>query len=164
MALRRPDLTAASRRSAIPALLAFACATSAPDARAAAVEITGTQALSFGRFVAGTGTVVISPSGARTTTGAVIPLGSDPGQAAQFQVTGDPSASYAITLPADGTVQLGNGSHSMPVKAFTSSPASTSVLPGGGSEILNVGATLEVGSGMPTGTYSGSFTLVVEYN
>lgn len=164
MALRRTNLPLASRRSTIPAILALACATSVFDARAALVEITSTQALSFGRFVAGTGTVVISPAGARTTTGAVIPLGSDPGQAAQFRVTGDPNASYAITLPADGTVQLSNGSHSMPVKTFTSSPASTSVLPGGGSEILNVGATLEVGSTMPAGVYSGSFSLIVEYN
>jgi hypothetical protein len=144
-----------------PAILVFACAMVAP---AAAVEISSTQALSFGRFVAGTGTVVISPTGARTATGAVIPLSSDPGQAAQFLVTGDPDATYAITLPTDGTVQLSDGSRTLPVNGFTSSPASTSALPGGGSEILNVGATLEVSSGVPTGAYSGSFTLVVEYN
>jgi hypothetical protein len=148
----------------MPATLVLASVLALPDAHAAAVEITGTQTLSFGRFVAGSGTVIISPTGARATTGSVIPLSSDPGQAAQFLVTGDPSASYSITLPADGTVQLSNGSATMPVSGFTSSPASSSALPGGGSQILNVGATLEVGSGTPTGSYSGSFTLVVEYN
>jgi hypothetical protein len=152
------------RWPAARALGALACAAAAFAANAAVVEVTSTQSLSFGRFVAGDGTVVISPTGARTTTGTVIPLGSDPGQAAQFLITGDPNAAYAITLPLDGTVQLSDGSRTMPVNRFTSSPASTGTLSGGGSEVLNVGATLEVAAGAPAGAYSGSFTLVVEYN
>lgn len=133
-------------------------------AAAAEVQLSNTQALSFGRFVAGAGSVTISPSGARSTTGGVLALGSDPGQAAQFLITGDPNATVSIGLPSNGTVSLSNGSQSMPVNNFTSSPASTAVLAGGGSQVLNVGATLQVSAGQGAGAYSGSFSITIDYN
>ena len=106
----------------------------------------------------------MTPSGARTTSGNVVTLSADPGQAAQFLVSGDPSTTYAITLPVDGTVVLSNGAIDMPVSGFVSDPAANGVLPGSGSQLLSVGATLHVAAGQPAGSYSGSFSVTVNYN
>lgn len=145
-------------------LLALACATGAPNLFAAAIGITNTQPLSFGKFVAGAGSVSVGPSGTRIASGGVIMLSTGPGQAAQFVVAGDANVTYAVTLPADGTVSIANGGNSMPVNGFVSSPASTGVLSGGGTQTLNVGARLDVVAGRPVGDYSGSFIVVVDYN
>lgn len=131
---------------------------------AAVIGIATTQPLSFGTFVAGAGSVTLQPSGARSTTGSVIALATDPGHAAQFSVSGDASAAYAITLPGNGTVVLSNGSSNMPVNGFVSSPASGGTLSGDGTSIVNVGATLEVADGQAPGAYSGSFTVTINYN
>ena len=131
---------------------------------AAPIAIANTQPLAFGRFVAATGSVTISPIGVRSASGGIVLLQTGPGQAAQFIVSGDANATYAVTLPADGTVSITNGGYSMAINAFTSSPSSAGVLSGSGSQTLSVGARLDVVSGQPTGAYSGSFIVVVDYN
>lgn len=145
-------------------LLALACATVAPNLGATTIGITNTQPLSFGTFVAGTGSVTVSPNGTRIASGGVIVLATGPGQAAQFVVAGDANVTYAVTLPPDSTVSIANGGNNMPVNGFVSSPASTGVLSGGGIQTLNVGARLDVVDGRPVGDYSGSFIVVVDYN
>ncbi len=124
-----------------------------------------TQALAFGSLVAGSGgTVTVSPSGGRSASGGVILVPSGSGSAALFSVTGTSSATYAITLPANGVVSLTSGSNTMAANSFTSNPAPTGQLSVGGSQTLSVGATLSVGSNQPSGSYSGSFTVTVIYN
>lgn len=126
------------------------------------------QALAFGRFVAGTGgTIKVPPlTGAvRTITGGVTLLNSTV-TAASFTIT-DNSAKYAsatvtITLPSDGTVSLSNGTNQMAVNSFTSNPSGTGVMSGGSLTFL-VGATLTVGANQPSGNYSGSFSVTVNY-
>lgn len=143
----------------LPAALAALCLC---PASAAEIALVPTRDLSFGAFVAGTGSVTIPAVGARSTSGGVVGFSSDGGSAAQFSVTGDEGATYAITLPADGTVLLGNGSSNMPVNRFVSSPS-----PGGtifSTQVISVGATLDVVDGQATGSYSGSFTVIVDYN
>lgn len=142
--------------------IAMATALGTLPAAAAEVDLVPTQDLSFGAFVAGTGSVTIQPGGARSTSGGIVVLSSDPGQAGQFSATGDTGVSYAITLPADGTVFLSNGSSNMPVNGFVSSPASGGVFLS--TQVIAVGATLEVAEGQPVGAYSGSFTVIVNYN
>lgn len=132
--------------------------------RAAELGIASSQSLSFGKFVAGTGSVTVRPDGSRMTSGEVITLDSGPGQAATFIVTGDPGLTYAVTLPNDGSVTMSDGINSMPVNGFFSSPASSGTLSGGGTQLLNVGARLEVEAGQPAGDYSGTFMIVVDYN
>lgn len=131
---------------------------------AAEVEVINTQPLAFGTFVAGTGSLTVGPNGARTASGGVVPLSVDPGQAAQFSVTGDASTTYVVSLPADGVVTLNNGSYSTRVNRFVSNPEGSGLLSGGGSQTLNVGATMEITAELPAGTYSGSFSVIVEYN
>lgn len=145
-------------------LLAIAGCTAMVPLHAGELGITSSQSLSFGKFAAGDGSVTVRPDGSRLTSGQVITLDSGPGQAASFVVTGDPDLTYAVTLPGDGTVTMSDGVNSMQVNSFVSSPVSSGTLSGGGSQLLDVGATLEVGAGQPAGNYSGTFMVVVDYN
>jgi hypothetical protein len=149
--------------------IAFAQNTATATANATAriitpISISKTADLNFGDVVASgsAGTVVLSTAGARSTTGGAS-LGSGSAvSAAAFTVSGQGSATYAITLPASATVT--SGPNTMTVNAFTSNPSGTGTLSGGGSQNLNVGATLNVGVSQPTGTYSGTFDVTVTYN
>jgi len=128
------------------------------------ISISADTALDFGAFAPSTGgTVTIATDGARSSSG-VVPSSTDTGNNGVFTVTGQASATYAITLPSDGTVTITSGGNSMDVDTFTSNPSGTGTLSGGGSQTLNVGATLTVGSGQAAGSYSGTFDVSVEYN
>lgn len=142
------------------------CATTASSASwGAVIAISNTGALAFGKFVARSGgTVVVSATGVRSAGGSVMLVPSGTGAAAQFAVSGDPNATYSITLPADGVVTLASGGNSMAVNAFTSSPSLIGLLNAGGTDTVSVGATLNVGSNQATGNYSGSFNVTVNYN
>lgn len=129
--------------------------------------IGSTQPLAFGRFAAGPGgTVTVSPSGVRNSSGGVVLVTTGSGSVAQFTISGDPSAGYSISLPADGTVQLANGAgQGMAVNGFSSSPPTAGQLsPVGGTQTIAVGATLSVGANQPPGSYSTSFSVSVDYN
>lgn len=129
------------------------------------IATSNTQALAFGKFAAGSGgTITVGPSGARSAGGGVVLVSSGAGAAAQFSVSGDANATYAISLPADGTVSLTSGANSMAVNTFTSSPSPTGTLGAGGTQTLLVGATLTVGGNQPVGSYSGAFDVTVNYN
>lgn len=135
--------------------------------RAADISISNTQALAFGKFVAGSGgSVIINASGARSATGGVFLVASGGGAVAQFSITGDPNATYAVTLPADDVVTLtiAGGGSTMAVNSFVSNPASTGTLDGGGAQTLKVGATLTVGADQAVGNYSVTFDVIVVYN
>lgn len=133
-----------------------------------AQTITPTEDLSFGAFAAGAGgTVTVSPQGARSATGDVTLMTGgqfSQGSAASFDVSGSPNATYQITLPADGQVTLtGSQGGSMSVSTFTSSPSGQGQLSSLGTETLNVGAKLGVGSNQTPGRYSGSFNVTIIY-
>ena len=150
-------------------LFALICAlvSAATYSRAADIAISNTQALAFGKFVAGSGgSVTVNASGARSASGGVLLLASGGGTVAQFNITGDPNATYAVTLPADDvvTITIAGGGSSMAVNSFVSSPASTGTLGGGGAQTLKVGATLTVGASQAVGNYSGTFSVIVVYN
>ncbi|MDO8699105.1 MAG: DUF4402 domain-containing protein [Rhodoferax sp.] len=150
----------------IRVLATLACALMAASVSwAAVIAIVNTQALAFGKFVAGAGgSVTVSPAGGRSASGGVVLVPSGAGAAAQFAVSGDANVTYAISLPADGTVSLASGTNSMAVNTFTSSPSPTGTLGAGGAQTLSVGATLSVGSNQAIGSYSGTFDVTVNYN
>jgi len=134
-------------------------------------EITSTitvrtiNGLVFGSLASGpsTGTLVLSPGGARSTTGGVTVNTAITGSPAAFDIQGDSAATYSITFPA--AVILSNGSpNTMVVDNFTSSPTSTGMLDASGQQTLYVGGTLNVGSNQAFGTYSGSLEVIVDYN
>ena len=141
-----------------------ASATSAADAIVISpISIINTAGLNFGKFAAGTGgSVIMDSDGTRTQSGAVVLATGTAGAAASFTVGGDAAATYAITLPTTDQ-ELLSGVDSMMVNTFTT-PDATGTLDGSGAGTVLVGATLVVGSGQVVGSYTGSFSVSVEYN
>ena len=129
------------------------------------ITLANSQDLQFGRLMRGAtpGTVIITPAGARSATGGVslVVAGSTQTQAI-FTATGEPNATYAITLPVSTTLAF--GANTMTVNTFTSTPSGTGTLAVGGTQVINVGATLNVTAAQASGAYAGTFTVTVAYN
>lgn len=133
----------------------------------APISITKTIDLNFGNVAASgvAGTVVISPAGARSTTGGVfLPATAGTVTSASFDVAGQANYTYAITLPA--SVTISSGANNMLVDAFTSTPTATGTLSGTGAQTVTVGATLNVGASQAAGVYTSGtpFDVTVNYN
>jgi hypothetical protein len=131
------------------------------------IALTNTAPLLFGTIApsAIAGTVTITPAGIGTGTNLTLTTMTAT-SAAAYSVTGNKSVTYAITLPANGTVKISNGTpaQDMNVRAFTcSSPLSTS-LDASGSGNFTVGATLDVAGSQAAGTYTGTYDVTVAYN
>lgn len=113
------------------------------------------------------GTVVLAPAGSRTATGGVtLPATVGSPAAASFTVSGEANYTYAITLPSANITLADAASNTMDAGSFTSSPSATGTLSASGSQILNVGATLQVIAGQAAGTYTTAqdFEVTVNYN
>ncbi len=128
----------------------------------APVSISSSGDMDFGTMLTtGTaGTVTVTPAGARSSINVDL-LGGFPA-AASFDVTGEGNANYSIALPSSAT--LTRGATTTTVDTFTDDAGVNPKLPAGGSETFNVGATLHVGATQASGTYSGTFSVTVNYN
>lgn len=130
------------------------------------------SALNFGKFspeLTG-GTVVVAPSGDRSSTGSVALMGGTVNQGL-FQISGMPTYKVAIVLPVTATVTNAATSKTMTITDFVSSPATGAVggdviLPASGGVSLNVGGTLNVGNftANPVGPYTGTYVITFSYN
>jgi hypothetical protein len=132
------------------------------------IAITKTVDLNFGNIAVSptiAGTVVLAPAGTRTKTGGVtLPAVAGTVTAASFTVTGLGTSTYAITLP--GTITLtGTPSGTMTVSTFVSTPSGTGAL-SAGSQVLQVGGTLNVAAAQAAGVYTNTtdMTVTVNYN
>ena len=127
----------------------------------APISISSSGDMDFGTMVTtGTaGTVTVTPAGARSSTDVDL-LGGVP-SAASFDVTGEGANTYSITLPSSAT--LTSGGDTMTIDTFNHDAGGTPTL-SGGSDTFNVGATLNVGATQAAGTYSGTFSVTVNYN
>lgn len=139
----------------------------AHGASAQQIMLTNSRPIDFGRFVARTGgTITVSPSGGRSSTGAVLLLNSPSAGPAVFSVGksngGATNKAVAITLPANGSIRMTSGANSMPLSAFVTSPATILTVPNGGLT-LSVGATMTVAANQPRGNYTGSIPLIVNF-
>lgn len=171
---RARTLRVAATGAAVFGLLVQGAAVQAADATGTAsatvvtpIAISNTAGIAFGKLSAGTGgTVVMSTAGERTKSGGVVLLSGTAGNAAAFNVTGDASATYAITLPSSAVTitHSVDNTKTMNIGTFTSNPSATGTLSAGGAQTVNVGATLTVASAQTAGSYSGNFTVSVEYN
>jgi hypothetical protein len=85
---------------------------------------------------------------------------------AQFSVSGAANYTYAITLPNTVLIYDNLNAHNMTVNNFVSNPSITGTLSAAGSQRLDIGATLWVGSGQAAGPYTSSspFNVTVNYN
>lgn len=121
------------------------------------------QDLSFGSIIQGNagGTVIISTSGIRSTTGDVIlPSMGSPGNEAVFEVKAAPGTLITINF---GSTTLTNGAYSMNLvlgPCFPASPFINTLQPTGVTMVY-LGGTLTVGNptANPAGNYSGTFTV-----
>ena len=109
------------------------------------------------------GSVEMGPDGTRLGSGGAGINSSVPGGPAVFDVRGNPNSVYAISLPAAVVMTAASG-NTLLVDRFTSLPAGTGLTDAAGSQLLFVGATLNVGSNQVFGSYSGQMTVTVDYN
>ncbi len=134
---------------------------------AQSIGIAKTVDMSFGNVaVIGAGTVILDPTGLRTGTGGVtLPSISGTVTSASFDISGTAFHTYSITLPLGGCT-ISSGGNTMTVDTFTSSPSATGTLNGGGTQQLEIGATLHINGAQPSGTYMSTvpFTVTVNYN
>jgi len=119
--------------------------------------------LNFGAMIASpsAGKVVLGPNGARTATGGAVLASAAGVSATSFVVSGEPNATFSLTLPA--SILIASGAQSMTVDAFTTDTPTTR-LDARGTLALHVGATLALAANQAAGLYSGSFTVTVAYN
>ena len=133
------------------------------------ITIVKTVDMNFGNVAVSAtiaGTAVLAPAGTRTTGGAggvTLPATNGTVSAASFTVSGQANYTYAITLPTTATISDG-ASHNMTVNAFTSSPSATGLLSSGGSQVLTVGATLNVTAAQTPGVYTNATGVPVTVN
>ena len=109
---------------------------------------------------AGAGTVVIDTAGARTTTGGADILAGGGEQAGLYTITGEDGKAYTISFPGSATIQE-IGGDTMSVDTWTHNADGTAAAAG---EQFDLGATLNIGAGQTPGSYSGTYTITVNYN
>ncbi len=144
-------------------IAASATATASATITDAPITITNSQPLSFGDIAAGdqASVVTIAADGTRSLTSGNAILGATDGTAGVFNITGEPSKAYSVTLPStDITLNDGAG-NSMTVTNFVSNASGT--IGTDGNDSFNVGAELNVAANQVAGSYSGSFTVEVVY-
>lgn len=126
--------------------------------------------LNFGRFSPGPmgGKIIITPQSTISVLGSVF-KGTGSFNAASFYLFGDADAAYSITLPGTPVILTHTSSaKTMTVEDWNSVPppgTGTGMLRDG-AQVVNVGATLNVGTiyDNPVGVYTGTYTITFDFN
>lgn len=129
-----------------------------------ALTIANTQSLQFGDILAaGSGTVTISPTGARSSTGGAIAAGgvSSPAIFGASTLAGCASLGHSLLLPA--SINLTSGGNTMTVDTFASALSVPTLVDAAGAGQVGVGATLHVGNQQAAGNYSGQFLIEIVF-
>lgn len=133
------------------------------------ISITEVSELKFGRVNSGSevGTVTVTTANARTITGAVTLFGNDQ-TTASYNVLGNASGTYAITLPVT-PINVSKDGVNLAVSAFQARSTSTASGTSGtldldGKDSFVVGATLTLPAGTLPGRYAGTFDVSIAYN
>ena len=107
-------------------------------------------------------TAILTPAGGVTSPDGAGIFGGTP-SAGNFDVTGQGTLAYDITLPA-AAITLNTtpvSANTMTVDTFTTPVASLSLLAGAGT--FDVGATLHIGIGQAAADYTGTYDVTVNY-
>jgi hypothetical protein len=173
---RRAALASIVALGAFGASNSFAAAASTASTATVIVPIAITKSadLVFGSFAKGAGgSVTVSTSGARTTSGPILSTVGGTPSAAQFDVTGEGVSTYTITWGGDVELLTGTGltGETMALTRIsdlaagnaTSGEVATGTLTAGAQSIY-LGGVLTVGAAQVAGDYTGSVTATVEYN
>jgi len=125
--------------------------------------------MSFGNVavsVSAPGSAILSPTGSRSTGGSggvTLPTTTGIVSAASFTVAGQANYTYAITLPSACVINDASG-NTITGNSFTSTPATSGTLSVSGTQVLNIGATLNFAAGQPPGSYTNASGLPVTVN
>ena len=128
------------------------------------VSVNMSQNLSFGDFYqyGSGGTVIVSSSGARSSTGSIVLLSQGTISTSRFDITANPGTLITIVNGSDVSLN-GSGGGTMMLHIGASSPSSPMVTtqPRSSVNIVYVGGTITVGNSAasPPGNYSGTFQI-----
>jgi hypothetical protein len=124
--------------------------------------------MKFGTFAAsidGGGTVVLNASAdAVSWSGAITNFGGTV-RRARFQIVGEPKAYVIVSLPSSITIRKGTTNNYLTIDNFTMDQTNPVKLSNQGKRIINIGATLHIGTDQKQGNYNdeNTFTYTVEY-
>ena len=152
-----------SRPLAIMTFLLVSLLTYSP-AEASISSVVKNNDLQFGFFVSlgSSGSVTVSPGGARGGSGGVRILNGGTVAAASFTVSGTNHSRYTITLPANNTVFMSHGGQLLALTNFSCSVPLTGYLSGKTPMIFTVGGTATVVPNPVPGSYTGTFHVTVQ--
>lgn len=122
---------------------------------------------SIRRPTSGSGTVTLTPAGARTVTGTgAFGYPSPVPGAASYTVGGEGGQVISLTIPSSfALTKSGGGSITVTTSNNASaSPVLTSSVGNAGSYSFQVGGSFPVTSTTPLGAYSGTYSITVQYN
>lgn len=109
-----------------------------------------------------TGAVTVdAATGAKSVSGGAFDFGGVHARA-RFLVSGEKNTAYIITLPNSVTATDG-GAGTTTIDTFASDPSGTGSFPGNGRDTMFVGATMNLGVAQSAGSYSGVYSVIVEY-
>ncbi len=146
----------------------YAQATATFNASATIIQpigITTTSDLSFANLDARNGgSVTLTPDNSRISLGDVDLAEGGNVSAATFKITGQKGLTYAISIPKEDYV-LTSGSESMIINNFTTDAIGNNTI-AEGSQIIHIGATLNVNPNQTPGNYvsPAGFNVTVNYN
>ncbi len=132
-----------------------------------------TEQLHFGRIISKptAGTVTVAPDGARTQTGGIVLTGAIH-QPAEFAGLGTLNQRVQISLGASSIFITGPGTKmrvhtfvigSTPTAVLTTAPQVFRIAGANGGFRFPVGATLDVNANQAPGTYTGTWTITLNY-
>ena len=128
------------------------------------LTLTKIDDLDFGTVITSSspGTVSIAADGSgQSVTGGVTALASTSGLRAQFGGAGTPNQQVNLFLAPPATITDGNG-HSMPISLNLES--TSVIIDSTRAFLVGVGGTVNVGANQADGLYSGTFTVLAQYN
>jgi hypothetical protein len=128
------------------------------------LSLTKGSDLVFGRMVkptSGSGTISVNQTTGARTVGAGVAISTPTPTRATYTVTGETGKVVAFTIPTSMTM-TGSPSGSLAVTLVDTAPATTTLTTG--SYSFGVGGSFTLSSATPSGGYSGTFNITVNYN
>lgn len=136
------------------------------------IAVSKSTDLSFGKFAAGSGgSVTISTSGVRTSSGVLPSTDGGAATAAVFVVGGGKGATFSVRHGGTTVLSRAAGSETMTLTTFSDLGAAnataghvTSAMLSEGVQPIYIGGTLNVAPNQAVGTYAGEVSVTVDYN